>query len=689
MFEGDKLFPVWGKHFPSIIEKEFTVNEIKEMRKKIKETPYKELFEKNRQFFNPYATSKYLELPPLKAVKLEEDGLKDKVNFKGKDGNVYTGQVDERNRRNGLGYLLYVDGSLHMGFFYAGATKGRGRRIDTNGIVYQGNFKDGVLKGEGSVTWPNGFSYDGSIEDGIPHGTGTETTEDYTYTGNFVRGEKHGYGEINWKDGSWYKGHFTIQKIEGEGVYHWTNGNEYEGEWFRNKMHGKGIFKWADGKVYGGDFSHGQREGHGKLTWPSGRQYEGYWEKGLYDGIGIEILEDGTAIEGVWVSGTIFKKFDPVVPGPDEDLFDHIGSREVLKQLAPNYDELLKKVKIVRRIGKIPKSEPVSDSFKEPETDYSREAKKERREILVKDINDKKSQMRNKRLKEKNINTDDPRKAILLDLESPLSKHQVFLKAYTIHATLPPFNYEDPDFEMPFDLNFYEEWTDVGEGKLYKGQVDDNDKAQGMGTLLYKGRIYEGFWKNNKKHGLGRQIGAKGDVYQGYWLDGKRNGFGVYEIVDKNYLYIGDWEDDVFHGRGILTTAEAAYEGEWKENKQHGIGALVYDDGRVYNGEFKQGIIQGYGSLIWPNGKGYAGQWKNGEMIGVGTQVTKEIKSLYEQGLADYISKRAFKDSDIKSFIPESEIPEEGTFGVVRSKISENPQELQESYIPDEPGAID
>mmetsp|Transcript_20314 Transcript_20314/g.20321 ORF Transcript_20314/g.20321 Transcript_20314/m.20321 type:complete len:84 (-) Transcript_20314:199-450(-) len=83
-----------------------------------------------------------------------------------------------------------------------------------------------------------------------------------------------------------------------------------------------------------------------------------------------------------------------------------------------------------------------------------------------------------------------------------------------------------------------------------------------MGTLLYKGRIYEGFWKDNKKHGLGRQIGAKGDVYQGYWLDGKRNGFGVYEIVNKNYLYIGDWKNDDFDGRGILTTADAAYEGE-------------------------------------------------------------------------------------------------------------------------------
>ncbi|CAG9328113.1 unnamed protein product [Blepharisma stoltei] len=662
MFIEDHIFPNWGRlRIPPKLE--FTSSEVKEIRRKIKDTPYKELFDKFPRFFSPCAASKFLEQPPLIAEPILEEGIKDKVAFKGKDGNAYTGQVDEKNRRNGWGYLLFVDGTMHQGFFYAGDIRGRGRRFDLNGVVLQGDWKGNVLKGEGMIIWPNGVSYEGYIEDGMPHGDGVETTEEYTYNGNFIRGEKDGYGELFWKDGSWYKGMFNIQKIEGEGTYHWANGNEYEGEWFRNKMHGKGVFKWADGRVYKGNFAHGYREGHGKLEWPSGRRYEGYWEKGFYDGIGMEVREDGTTSEGVFVSGQLAQNFDPVIPGSDEELSDdQIDTKELFKQVAPSYEDLLKKANIIRKIKKQPLSD-ISGSFLEvTEEDFTVEAKKERKQKLIKEIKEKKTQQRDKRLKLRKWETEDPRKACLWDLESPLIDHPIFFKAYSLHNELPPFEYEDPDYEMPFDLNFNEDWKDLGAGKLYKGQMDDNEQAQGMGVLLHKGRIYEGFWRDNKRCGYGRQIGPKGDVYHGYWYDNMRSGFGTYEIKEKNYSYIGDWENDIFHGRGLLVTEEAAYEGDWKENKQHGAGSLVYDDGRVYNGSFKDGVIEGYGSLIWPNGKGYAGQWKNGEMIGIGTKVTRKIKSLYANGLEEFAAKHSFQENSIpESVVSERDIPYEGT----------------------------
>lgn len=206
--------------------------------------------------------------------------------------------------------------------------------------------------------------------------------------------------------------------------------------------------------------------------------------------------------------------------------------------------------------------------------------------------------------------------------------------------------------------------------------MDTNQSIQGIGVLLHRGKIYEGFFKDNKKDGLGRQCGSKGDIYDGYWRNDKKCGFGVMEIVDKKYKYVGDWKNDQFDGIGNLITDDAVYEGEWKENKQHGKGNLVYADGRVYTGAFRKGVIQGYGTLIWPNGHGYAGQWEAGEMVGVGTKITKKIKSLYDPDMKVYKTRLDSYGDESVSFVPESEVADE-------SLSRYDPHEIS-AFVPDE-----
>lgn len=196
MFEDDHFFPDPQVLRPSIKVKEYTVEEKRKLLKDAKNTEFKEIFNKFPQFLNETAFSKYLELEPLKAAPLKEIGLRYKYGFQGKDGNVYSGQLDDKNRRNGLGNLVIIDGTLHTGYFVTGSIRGRGRRIDTNGVVSHGNFKDGIIKGEGTIAWPYGITYTGNLVEGIPHGEGVEECDDWKFTGNFIRGERHGYGEL-------------------------------------------------------------------------------------------------------------------------------------------------------------------------------------------------------------------------------------------------------------------------------------------------------------------------------------------------------------------------------------------------------------------------------------------------------------------------------------------------------------
>ncbi len=67
-------------------------------------------------------------------------------------------------------------------------------------------------------------------------------------------------------------------------------------------------------------------------------------------------------------------------------------------------------------------------------------------------------------------------------------------------------------------------WSD---GKMYKGQYQ-NDKKEGFGVYhLSDGRRYEGWWRNGKQHGLGIMYNQRPTMDEpkskrGLWEEGKR-----------------------------------------------------------------------------------------------------------------------------------------------------------------------
>ena len=100
------------------------------------------------------------------------------------------------------------------------------------------------------------------------------------------------------------------------------------------------------------------------------------------------------------------------------------------------------------------------------------------------------------------------------------------------------------------------------------------------------------------------------------------NGNNVFH-TSNNGKYEGEWKrfDGVIkrHGKGIYSCPEFTYEGDFEEDQFHGIGVITFANGRKYTGQFENGQITGDGEMIFEDQSIYNGQWYQGSMHGIGT----------------------------------------------------------------------
>lgn len=102
---------------------------------------------------------------------------------------------------------------------------------------------------------------------------------------------------------------------------------------------------------------------------------------------------------------------------------------------------------------------------------------------------------------------------------------------------------------------------------------------------------------------------------------GQRNGQGYFMFNDTKDFYIGDWAEDMMHGRGKMLYNFAGsyeiYEGQWMLGQHHGHGEYKLFDNvlkkeiTVYKGTFSYGSYCGQGELNLLNGLSYIGSFDN------------------------------------------------------------------------------
>ena len=123
--------------------------------------------------------------------------------------------------------------------------------------------------------------------------------------------------------------------------------------------------------------------------------------------------------------------------------------------------------------------------------------------------------------------------------------------------------------------------------------------AEGTGTLVWKSPAGE-------------------QRYVGEMHDGRLNGHGVYTLSPTS-KYEGEFKDDDFDGKGVLTDGGVRYEGGWKYGRKSGAGVLTTPAGDRYEGAFRDDAMTGKGVLVLSDGRKYEGLLQDGRPNGQGT----------------------------------------------------------------------
>ncbi|KAH3731828.1 phosphatidylinositol-4-phosphate 5-kinase [Pelomyxa schiedti] len=167
--------------------------------------------------------------------------------------------------------------------------------------------------------------------------------------------------------------------------------------------------------------------------------------------------------------------------------------------------------------------------------------------------------------------------------------------------------------------------AEVRDGEWVHNLVTKECEMEGWGVLRRKvprgagsggGEImvtvYEGEWEANKWHGWGTwRSPMTGDIYCGQFDQQVRCGKGSMLFGgegDKGGMYVGEWRDDMFHGRGVRIWGDGTrYEGDWVCGKEHGKGTKTWAcDGTSFVGVWEMGVMKS-GMQRWPNGDEFSG----------------------------------------------------------------------------------
>lgn len=146
----------------------------------------------------------------------------------------------------------------------------------------------------------------------------------------------------------------------------------------------------------------------------------------------------------------------------------------------------------------------------------------------------------------------------------------------------------------------------VYDGEWYQGF------KQGRGRLITKQEKYSGSWLHDRYHQNGVLVysdndGKGGYVYEGDWIMGQKEGMGSQTDSITGDLYIGEFKQNLFHGKGQLklfsknSTSSDLYNGDFFKGKRQGRGQLIctssVDFPFEYDGEWLDDKRHGKGTI--------------------------------------------------------------------------------------------
>ena len=169
-------------------------------------------------------------------------------------------------------------------------------------------------------------------------------------------------------------------------------------------------------------------------------------------------------------------------------------------------------------------------------------------------------------------------------------------------------------------------------GLIFAGQMSGEQRS-GFGVAKWgeAGHRYLGMWQQNQPHGRGLEQDADGmPVYEGEWKSGKRDGFGT-EFEQGKPVYSGNWSNNQRCGSGVMTKKDGnRLVGNFDGDELTGFATEYDADGvKVYEGEWKNGVRCGEGSLFLISGGRIDGRFKQGELTGTAVEFNAAGSMVY------------------------------------------------------------
>ena len=229
-----------------------------------------------------------------------------------KGNEIYEGEINRNNMREGFGKIIYKNGCYYIGKWLNDKKYGIGVEYnDRNMIIYKGEFANNEYDGEGTY-YEKGKKYKGHWENNKKNGKGEEYDSNNIkrYDGEFKNNKYSGFGSYFYEDGKLeYDGRWENNKRNGKGIEYYKNGNEkikYDGEFIDDVYHGKGIYLDKNQKLlYDGEWKNGKRNGSGKDYYKDNKlKYVGEFIDDAYHGKGTSFYENGNIeYDGMWKNG--------------------------------------------------------------------------------------------------------------------------------------------------------------------------------------------------------------------------------------------------------------------------------------------------------------------------------------------------------------------------------------------------
>lgn len=168
------------------------------------------------------------------------------------------------------------------------------------------------------------------------------------------------------------------------------------------------------------------------------------------------------------------------------------------------------------------------------------------------------------------------------------------------------------------------EWYSLSNGDRYRGEWTEAHTIHGYGVYCYQlsGFRYDGEFENHERHGYGVfTYENPNHRYEGHWDKGRRHGRGSYRMTDFSH-YVGEFRDDLMHGRGVWQSPPPSteyYNGEWVQGTKHGHGINVDTQDGFFAGHFNKGDRNGCAYFLSENIT-RAGRWLDEYVHGPGVE---------------------------------------------------------------------